>query len=290
MKLAAFTTRPIPLLGALETLAQRANPDEAAHSLLHELAGITVLVARKFTNDRTADGLLEAFYLTLGCVSLGMVQAGIPDEDESGLAFLLQHGAEKLFQTGFRRVRELANLPSHTLVSDFDHDPVILQRDIKALFVALCRADPSATWAGDETYRNELLARRDNQAIIDCAKWLRKKHYAGPIKSSDLDANAVIDIAIMFAILNDGRIVARTGQREIENLIRRARETPTEIDAGWDALLASVPRDYQVFLQARINELRNTLIKKILSKTAIKTVVMHIQRNFAGDEQEIDYA
>lgn len=290
MKLAAFTTRPIPLVGALETLAQRANPDEAAHSLLHELAGITVLVARKFTNDRTADGLLEAFYLTLGCISLGMVQADIPDEDESKLAFLLQHGAEKLFQTGFRHIRELAELPSHTLMSDFDHDPVIRQRNIKALFVALCRADPGAAWAGDETYRNELRARRDNQVIIDCAKWLRKKHYAGPIKSSDLDANAVIDIAIMFAILNDGRIVARTGQREIENLIRRARATPTDIDAGWDALLTSAPGDYQVFLQARMDELRNTLIKKILSKTALKTVVTHIQRNFAGDEQEVDYA
>jgi len=290
MKLAAFTARPIHLVRALETLAQRANPDEAARALLRELAGITVLVARKFTNDRTADGLLEAFYLTIGCVSLGIVQADITHEDESELAFLLQHGAEKVFQAGFRHIRELAGLPSHTLVGDFDNDPVIQQRNIKSLFVELCRADPGASWAGDETYRNELIARRDNQNIIDCAKWLRKKHYTNPINSADLDANAVIDIAIMFAILDDGRIVARTGQREIENLIRRARATPPDIDAGWNALLANAPKDYQALLQARMDELRNTLIKKILSKTALKTVVLHIQRNFAGDEQEVDYA
>ncbi|PIX05339.1 MAG: hypothetical protein COZ77_01735 [Gallionellales bacterium CG_4_8_14_3_um_filter_54_18] len=290
MKLAPFTTRRASLVSALETLAQRANPDEAAHSLLHELAGITVLVARKFTNDRTADGLLEAFYLTLGCVSLGIAQADIPHEEEAELAFLLQHDAEKVFQAGFRHIRELAGLPGHTLISDFDKDPVIQQRNLKALFVALCRADPGAAWTGDETYRNELRVRRDNQIILDCAKWLRKQHYAGPIKSAELDANAVIDIAIMFAILHDGRIVARTGQREIENLIRRARATPPDIEAGWNALLASAPPDYQALLQARMDELRNTLVKKILSKTTVKTVVVHIQRNFAGDEQEVDYA
>jgi len=111
MTLATYTTRSANLLSALETLAQREQHDEAAHHLLHELAGITVLVARKFTNDRTADGLLEAFYLTIGCVSLGISRAGIPHDAETELSFLLQQGAEKAFQAGFRLVKELSSLP-----------------------------------------------------------------------------------------------------------------------------------------------------------------------------------
>ena len=61
MKIAHFTTRPPHLLRALETLALDQSREPEAQTLLHELAGITVLVARKVTNDRTADGLLEAF-------------------------------------------------------------------------------------------------------------------------------------------------------------------------------------------------------------------------------------
>jgi len=94
----------------------------------------------------------------------------------------------------------------------------------------------------------------------------------------------------MFAILNDGRIVARTGQGEIEKLIRQARVSKPDTEAGWDALLVKVPAEYYELLRARMKELKTSLIKKILSKTAIKTVVMHIQQNFAGDEQEVDYA
>src|SRR5665647_1408575 len=98
MQLAHITKRPPHLVQALEALAQRAEHQEAAQSLIHELSGITVLVARKFTNDRTADGLLEAFYLTVGCISLGISQADIPEDSESRLSFLLHHGAEHVFQ------------------------------------------------------------------------------------------------------------------------------------------------------------------------------------------------
>lgn len=289
MKLAHFTTRSAPLVQAIETLAQRSNHTEAAQTLLAELAGITVLVARKFTNDRTADGLLEAFYLTTGCVSLGLSQAEIPHEREAELSLLLESGAEQLFQAGFRHVKQLASLPAQTLVSDFDKDTYVKQRNVKALFSELCRTDTSSPWAGDELYRNELLIRRDNQSVIDCARWLRKQHYAGAIKGSEMDASAVIDIALMFAILGDGRIVARTRQGEIENLIRRAREMQADVELGWQALLDSVPSDYHTLLRTRMDKLKSTLIKKILSKTALKTVVTHIQRDFAGDEQDIDY-
>jgi hypothetical protein len=289
MTLAHFTTRPPQLVQALETLALDQDREQEAQTLLHELAGITVLVARKFTNDRTADGLLEAFYLTLGCISLGISRADIPHSKETELSFLLHQGAEIVFQTGFRHIRELAALPAHTLITDFDNDPFVQQRNIKALFIELCRADPNTVWTGDEAYINELRIRQDNQNTVECARWLRKNHFAGAIRDSDLDAQAVIAIAVIFAILGDGRIVARTGQKEIENLIRRARNTPPEINAGWNQLLQKAPPQYQAILSAQMEAFRNTIIKKILSKTKVTTVVTEIQNCYAGTEQDVDY-
>jgi len=289
MTLAHFTTRPPQLVQALETLALDQAREREAQTLLHELAGITVLVARKFTNDRTADGLLEAFYLTIGCISLGISQADIPHSKETELSFLLRQGAEIVFQTGFRHIRELAALPAHTLITDFDNDPFVQQRNIKALFIELCRADPNTVWTGDEAYINELRNRQDNQDTVECARWLRKNHFAGAIRDSDLDAQAVIAIAVIFAILGDGRIVARTGQREIENLIRRARNAPPDIDAGWNQLLQKAPPRYRAILSAQMEAFRNTIIKKILSKTKVTTVVTEIQNCYAGTEQDVDY-
>lgn len=289
MKLASFATRPPSLVQSLETLAQRTDHAEAADTLRHELAGITVLVAGKFTNDRTADGLLEAFYLTTGCVSLGISQAKIPHDAESELDFLLQQGSEKVFQTGFRHIRELAVLPCQAMVSDFDNDPYIQQRNIKALFSELCHADPNSAWTGDERYATELRARLENKNIVDCAKWLRKNHYAGAIKDADLDANAVISIAVIFAIMGDGDLVARCGQKAIETLIRRARTARPDIEAGWRAFLQTIPPEYQPVLVTRMDEYRNTIIKKILSKTGIRAVVTEIQNFHAGMEQNVDY-
>lgn len=289
MKLAKITTRQPHLLQALEALALRVDHQEAAHALIHELVGISVLVARKFTNDRTADGLLEAFYLTIGCISLGISQAEISDNDASGLSFLLHHGAEQVFQMGFRRIKTLASLPCQTLVTDFDNDPYVQQRNIKSLFSELCRADPNSIWTGDVDYRNELRVRCENKEIIECAKWLRKRHYAGAIKDADLDANAAIAIAVIFAISGDGRIVARTRQKDIENLIRSIRKQRPDIEAGWNEFLKKIPPEYQPILIARMAEYRNTLVKKILSKTAIKTIVTEIQNYHAGIEQDVDY-
>ncbi|MDD5383722.1 MAG: hypothetical protein PHG89_02425 [Gallionella sp.] len=289
MQLAHITTRPPHLVQALEALAQRADHQEAAQALIHELSGITVLVAKKFTNDRMADGLLEAFYLTVGCISLGISQANIPEESESKLSFLLHHGAEYVFQMGFRHIKELSGLPYHAFVSDFDSDPFVQQLNVKALFSEICRADPNSVWTGDDVYKKELLDRKSNQRIVECAKWLRKKHFAGPVKNTDLDANAVIAIAVIFAILGDGRIVARTGQKEIESLIRRARETRPDIEAGWNEWLKNIPHEYQPILRERMDEYRNTIVKKILSKTRAKTVITEIQNYYAGDEMDVDY-
>jgi hypothetical protein len=289
MQLAHLTARPPHLVQALEALAKRADSLDAAQTLLDELSGITVLVARKFTNERTADGLLDAFHLTLGCVSLGISQADIAEDGDAQLSFLLQHGAEYVFQMGFRHIRELSGLPYTAFVSDFDNDPYIQQRDIKVLFAEICRADPAAPWQGDDIYRRELQHRQHNQRIVACAKWLRQRHYAGPVKDPDLDANAVIAIAVIFAIAGDGPIVARAGQHDIETLIHGVRATQPDIEAGWNALLKKVPPQYHPILRERIDEYRDTIVRKIQSKTRIKTVITELQNFYACSELEVDY-
>lgn len=289
MQLAHLTARPPHLVQALEALAKRADNRETAQTLLDELAGITVLVAKRFTNERTADGLLDAFHLTTGCISLGISQADIPQDGDARLSFLLHHGAEYVFQMGFRHIKELSGLPYTAFVSDFDNDPYIQQRDIKMLFGEICRADPIAPWKGDDVYRRELRDRQNNQRIVACAKWLRQKHYAGPVKDTDLDANAVIAIAVIFAIAGDGPIVARVGQHDIETLINGVRATSPDIDAGWHALLKKVPPQYHPILRERMEEFRNTIVKKIQSKTRIKTVITELQNFYACSELEVDY-
>ena len=289
MQLASYKSRPPLLVQTLEVLAMRASHQSDSESLLEELIGITLLVAKKFTNDRTADGITEGFYLTVGCISLGLSQADVSDSSEAKLSFLLHHGAEYVFQMGFRHIKELSSLPYVAFISDFDKDPFVQQRNVKALFSEICRADPNITWAGDEVFRQENLDRLANKNIIDCAKWLRKKHFNGAIQDSDLDANAVIAIAVIFSILGEGRIVARTGQKDIENLINRARETTPDIDAGWRKLLSITPPEFHPVLLERMEQHRNTIIKKILSKTRIKTVITEIQDYYAGNELDVEY-
>jgi hypothetical protein len=289
MQLANLTTRLPHLVEVLETLSKQKDQQEAAQSLITELSDITVLVAKRFTNDRTADGILEAFYLTVGCLSLAICQANIPETTESRLTFLLHHGAEHVFQMGFRMIKELSGMPYDAFVSDFDNDPFIQQRNIKLLFSEICRAEPISSWSGEDTYNKEKLDRGRNQSIVDCAKWLRKNHFSGPVKSADLDANAVIALTIIFAISDDGRIVARAGQKEIENLVLRARENRPDIELCWDKLLKIIPAEYHSILSERMDEYRNTIIKKILSKTRIKTVISEMQDYYAGSELDIDY-
>ena len=289
MKLAHITTRPPHLVQALKALGQRADNQEEAQTLLDELSGITLLVARKFTNERTADGLLDAFQLTVGCISLGISQANIPEDGEAQLSFLLHHGAERIFQMGFRHIKALSGLPYTAFVSEFDNDPFVQQRDIKVLFAEICRADPVAAWSGDEIYKRELLDRQNNQRMVSCAKLLRQKHYAGPVKDPDMDAHAVIAIAVIFAIAGDGPIVARARQKDLETLIHGVRKTQPDIDAGWSALLKKVPSTYHPILQECMNEYRNTIVKKILSKTGIKTILTELQNSYAGSEMDVDY-
>ena len=290
MQLASITSRNPQLIEALVALSQRADYQEDGETLLDELSGITVLVAKKFTNDRTADGLLEAHYLTVGCISLGISQAGIPDSTEAKLAFLLSVGAEYVFQRGFRHIKSLSSLPYATFVSDFDNDPYVQQRNLKALFSEICRTSPNSSWTGDELFNSQLVERKKTQKIVEFAKWLRRNHFAGPVKDSDLDAHAVIAIAIIFAILADDRIVARTGQKEIESLIKHARETKLDINVGWYSLLKKTPPEYQPILLERMGSIKDTIIKKILSKAKVNAVVTEIQDYYASTEVDIEYS
>ena len=286
MTLAHVSARDPYLIRALKMLAARS--DRVPSGLLQELAGITVLVAKKFTNDRTADGLLEAFHLTTGCVSLGLSLSA--ENDESRLNLLMQKGAEQVFQAGFRQVRELALMPAHCIVTEFDSDPYVQQRNVKALFFELCSADPAENWLGDESFRREMHNRQENQRVVACAKWLRRQHFAGPIKDTDLDANAVIAIAVIFAIAGDGRIVARTGQKQIENLVRNVREMNPDVEANWSEWLEKIPSEHRRIVAERIDEYRGTIVRKMLSKTALKKVVTEIQNYHAGIEQDVDYS
>jgi len=274
---------------ALEARAQRAESGDAAEILLDELCGITVLVARKFTNDRTADGLQEAFHLVIGCVSLGLRLASPSDNEDAKLAFLLQHGAEYVFQMGFRHIKELSGLPYVAFISDFDNDSFIQQRNLKAIFMEICRADPASNWNGDTVFMNGMLERKRNQKLIDCAQWLRKHNSDGTIIDSELDANAAIAIAIIFAISGNGKIVARTSQRAIENLIEKTREERPDVEASWENFLKKIPLEFQLIVRERMNELKTTIIKKIYSRTKLKTVLTELQDFYAGNEQDIEY-
>lgn len=289
MKLAHIASRPPHLVLALEVLARHADRREAAQDLIDELSGITVLVARKFTNEKTADGLLDAFHLTIGCISLGLGRANLADDGEAKLSFLLLHGAERVFQMGFRHIKELSALPYTAFVSDFDNDPFVQQRDIKVMFTEICRADPVSPWSGDEIYQREWQDRQHNLRLVACAQWLRKQHYAGPVRDPDLDANAVISIAVIFGIAGAAPIVARARQVDLEILIHGIRSSTPDIDANWGAWLKKVPAEFHPILRERMDEYRDTIVKKILSKSSIKSVITQIQNFYACNEQDIDY-
>jgi hypothetical protein len=265
--------------------------DEDTLILAEELADITAMVAEKFTNERTADGIARAFFLTVGGVSLGLEHALAHEGDQAALDFLIEHGAEHAFQAGFRLVRELSALPEDSLVGEYDQDPVYLARRLRDLFVDLCHADPSQNWAGYERYQAQFKQRKAVQAVVHAAGWLRRHHYAGPINDTDLNAEGVIALAVIFAVEGTGRIVARTGQKDFERLVSAVRKNKPDFEAGWTQLLAAVPLQHQPVLAERIAAYRThcTVIQKMRSRTAMKTLFAELE-NYAGSELDADYA
>ncbi|MES2317666.1 MAG: DUF6178 family protein [Pseudomonadota bacterium] len=277
------------LVLAIRCLAEHEVEDDVV-ILADELAGITAMVAEKFTNDKTAEGIQRAFFLTVGCVSLGLEHELAHEGDEAARDFLIEHGAEHAFQAGFRLVRELSALPEDALVGEYDQDPVYLHRRLKELFVDICHADPSQNWAGYEKYEQLHAQRKEVQAIVRAAGWLRRHHYSGPIIDPDLNAEGVIAVAIISAIEGGGRIMARTGQKEFERLVKSVRKNKPDFEEGWAALMAQVPAQHQPVIAERIASYRThcTVIQKILTRTAMKTLWAEFE-NYAGSELDADY-
>ncbi|MES2130448.1 MAG: hypothetical protein V4463_24515 [Pseudomonadota bacterium] len=287
--LPAIVVERLPrLVRAIRCLSTRTE-DECV-ILADELAGITAMVAEKFTNDRTAEGIARAYFLTVGGVSLGL-EHEIEGDDEAALDYLVEHGAEQAFQVGFRMIRELAALPEDTLVGEYDQDPVYAQRRLKELFVDICHADPGQNWAGFEKYQLQFNQRKEAQAIVRAAGWLRRHHSDGPVNEPDLNAEGVIALAIIFAIEGAGRIVARTGQKEFERLVKSVRKNKPDYEEGWARLMAAVPAQHQPVIAERIASYREncTVIQKIRTRAAMKTLFAELE-NYAGSELDADYS
>ncbi|GAB3429098.1 hypothetical protein NX773_09775 [Massilia solisilvae] len=288
--LPAIVIEKLPrLIRAIKLMPGNADEEEAA-ILAEELAGITAMVAEKFTNDRTAEGIQRAQLLTIGGVSLGLEHAVQGEDDMAALDYLIENGAEQAFQAGFRLIRELAAMPEDTLVGEYDNDPVYSQRRLKELFVDICTADPAETWSGYERYLGQLKQRQQVQAIVDAARWLRRHHAEGPVKDPDLNAEGVIALAIIFAAEGGGRIVARAGQKEFERFVASVRKHKPDFQAGWAELMEHIPAPHQPIIAERIATYREncTVLQKLYTRASIKQLWTELE-NYAGSEIEADY-
>jgi hypothetical protein len=284
--------QPPRLVRAIRLAREHAEAG-AATGLADELAGITAMVAEKFTNDRTAEGIQRAQLLVIGGVSLGLehlVEHVIEaDGDLEALDILVEEGAEYVFQQGFRLIRELAALPEDTLIGEYDTDPVYAQRRLKELFVDICTADPVDTWSGYERYLGQLKQRQGVQAIVRAAQWLRRHHWDGPVADPDLNAEGVIALAIVFGVEGGGRIVARAGQKEFERFVQNVRKSKPDFDAGWTALLANIPAQHQPIIRERIDGYRNSLLlQNIVGKVPLKELFIELE-NYVGSEIDAEY-
>jgi hypothetical protein len=288
--LPAIVIEKLPrLIRAIKLMPGDANEEESA-MLADELAGITAMVAEKFTNDRTAEGIQRALLLTVGGVSLGLEHALKEGDDLAALDYLIENGAEQAFQVGFRLVRELAAMPEDTLVGEYDTDQVYAQRRLKELFVDLCTADPGESWSGYERYLGQLKQRQEVQEIVKVAHWLRRHNSEGPVKDPDLNAEGVIALAIIFAVEGGGRIVARAGQKEFERFVASVRKKKPDFEAGWADLMEHIPAPHQPIIAERIASYREhcTLLQNLLTKAPMKQLWLELE-NYAGSEIDAEY-
>jgi hypothetical protein len=289
--LPALVVETLPrLTRAIQQLV--AHPDDdAAYALADELTGITAMVAEKFTNDRTAEGIQKALQLTTGCVSLGLDHE-LPNEDDlAALDLLIDEGAEHAFQVGFRMVKDLVAMPEDALVGEYDTDPVYAARRLRDKFVDICLTDPNQNWDGTARYAVQFKQRKEVQAVVRLANWLRRHNTEGPVSDADLNAEGVIALAVIFAVEGGGMIVARTGQKEFERFVKAVRKNKPDYEAGWAALLAKVPVQHHPVLMERIDSYRQncTVLQNIKGRTAMKTLFAELE-NYAGSELDADYS
>lgn len=290
--LPAIVVETLPrLTRAIQQLASHPD-DDAAYTLADELTGITAMVAEKFTNDRTAEGIQKALQLTAGCVSLGLDEALADSKDDlAALDLLIEEGAEYAFQIGFRMVKDLVALPEDALVGEYDTDPVYAARRMRDKFFDICLADPNQNWNGSERYAVQFKQRKEVQAVVRLANWLRRHNTGGPVSDADLNAEGVIALAIIFAVEGIEQVVARTGQKEFERFVKAVRKNKPDYEAGWAQLLAQVPVQHHPVLQERINSYRAscTVLQNIKGRTAMKTLFAELE-NYAGSELDADYS
>ncbi|WP_137175028.1 hypothetical protein [Massilia sp. HP4] len=283
--------QPPRLVRAIRLLPGEATPEEAA-ILADELSAITAMVAGKFTNDRTAEGIGRALLLTVGGVSLGLEHLiqSVDEGDLDAVDILVGEGAEHAFQTGFRMIRELAALPEDSLVNEYDNDPVYAQRRLKELFVDICTADPGESWSGYERFLGQVQQRQQVQSIVKAAEWLRQNHYEGAVKDPDLNAEGVIAMAIIFAAEGGARITARTGQREFERFVKALRKHRPDFEQGWAELMARIPPAHQAVIAERIDIYRKhcTVLEQIGTPATIGQLMAELE-NYAGSELDPEY-
>jgi hypothetical protein len=287
--LPAIVIEKLPrLVRAIRLAATEADAEEAI-GLADELASITAMVAEKFTNDRTAEGIQRAQMLTIGGVSLGLEHLVDDDSDETALDILIADGAEYVFQAGFRMIRDLAALPEDSLVGEYDNDPVYSARRLKELFVDICTADPNESWSGYERYLGQLRQREGVLAIVNAAKWLRKNHYEGPVNDPDLNAEGVIALAVIFAV-DGGTIVARAGQKDFERFVKAVRKNNPDYETGWAAMLEKIPAPHKAIIAERVQTYREhcTVLQSIRTKAPMTQLLAEME-NYAGSELDTEY-
>jgi hypothetical protein len=287
--LPAIVIEKLPrLVRAIRLAATHADAEEAI-GLADELASITAMVAEKFTNDRTAEGIQRAQMLTIGGVSLGLEHLVDDDLDETALDILIADGAEYVFQAGFRMIRDLAALPEDSLVGEYDNDPVYSGRRLKELFVDICTADPNESWSGYERYLGQLRQRESVLAIVNAAKWLRKNHYEGPVNDPDLNAEGVIALAVIFAV-DGGTIVARAGQKDFERFVKAVRKNNPDYETGWAAMLEKIPAPHKQIIAERVQTYREhcTVLQSIRTKAPMTQLLAEME-NYAGSELDTEY-
>jgi hypothetical protein len=288
--LPAIVIEKLPrLVRAIKLLPTMADADEAI-GLADELSSITAMVAEKFTNDRTAEGIQRALMLTVGGMSLGLEHLVDDDSDETALDILIADGAVYVFQAGFRMIRELAALPEDSLVGEYDNDPVYAGRRLKELFVDICTADPGETWTGYDRYLGQVRQREGVQAIVNAAKWLRKNHYEGPVTDPDLNAEGVIALAVIFAVDGGGTVVARAGQKDFERFVKSVRKNNPDYETGWAALLEKVPAPHREIIAERVASYREhcTVLQSIRTRAPMTQLLAEME-NYAGSELDTEY-
>jgi hypothetical protein len=181
-------------------------------------------------------------------------------------------------------------MPEDALVGEYDTDPCTRRGACATSSSNLPdRSQPELGRHGALSV--QFKQRKEVQAVVRLANWLRRHNTEGAVSDTDLNAEGVIALAIIFAVEGGGRIVARTGQKEFERFVKAVRKNKPDFEAGWAELLAKVPVQHHPVLLERIDNYRRscTVLQNITGRTAMKTLFAELE-NYAGSELDADYS